>query len=109
MFEKSDQRFLRALESQEELEKRLKLLRLDRKVRVIFCACGSVGAIVMLIISSRLAQGMDPEVSIYLMLPSVMLLFFPLIFLIQACHTNLQICTLLLFKKLNETRLPPVD
>jgi hypothetical protein len=100
MFENSDQRFLRALESQKELEKRLKLLRLNRKVRVIFCACGFVGAIVMLIISSRIAQGMGQEVSIYVMLPSVMLLFFPLIFLIQVCHTHSQIRTLLVFQKL---------
>lgn len=102
MFEKSDQRFLRALESHEELEKRLKLLRLDRKIRVILLACSFVGAIVMSGMGSRLAQGMDPAVSIFVMLPAVMLLFFPLIFLIQACHTNSQIHTLLAFKKLRE-------
>jgi hypothetical protein len=101
MFEKSDQDFLRVLDSQEEFEKRLKLLFLDRKIRVISTACGFFVSIVGIIISGRLTQGEYSEVTIYIMLPSVMLVVFPFTFFIQACHTNSQIKTLLVFQKLN--------
>ena len=100
MLEQSDQKFLGVLDSQAEFKKRLKLLVLDRKIRVVYASITTVGAIVMLFIGSRLAQEMDPGVSIYVLLLSVMLLFFPLIFFIQACHTNSQIRTLLVFQKL---------
>lgn len=93
MFEKSDQRFLQALDSPEEFEKRLKKLRFGRKILTVYTLSATVASVVMLFVGKDIASGF-PEMSF----------FFPIIFGIKVTGIHSEIRTLLVFKKLGGSR-----
>ena len=101
MFEKNDRKFLQVLESPEAFEKLLKQLRLARKSTAIRCAFSLVSFLVVLWMSNHLALKTSPELYGLILMPTVMLFFFPLIFLIKAYSAHAEIRTLLVFQKLS--------
>ena len=102
MFEKSDQRFLRALESPEELEKLLKKLRLTRRWFAISTAFSLLAAIVLFILFQRLAADLPPGADAPLLILPVMLMFFPVLNTMKALSLHGEIHTLLAFQKLKD-------
>ena len=100
MFEKRDQRFLRALETAEEFEKLLKQLRFGRRLYSISTAFSFLGFVVILLISLHMGGDIPPGAISLIMLMPVMLLFFPVLFLIKAISLNGEIRTLLVFQRL---------
>ena len=101
MFEQSDQRFLQSLEKPAEFEKLLKQLRLGRKIMTIYTVTSYVAFLVMLAVNEHFGMEMRPEVHYLFSLMSMMLFSFPLVFLINVCHTNSQIKSLLIYQKLS--------
>jgi hypothetical protein len=107
MFEKSDQRFLRALESPREFETLLKKLRLGRRWFAISAAFSLLTAIVLFLFFQRLAIDLPQGAGAPLLILPVMLLFVPVLNAMKALSLHGEIRTLLVFNKLNQTDCPP--
>jgi uncharacterized membrane protein len=99
MFEKSDQKFLRALESPEEFEKLLKKLRQGRRWLAFSTAFSLLAAIVLFIIVQPLVTSLPQGGGAPLLILPVMLLFLPALSAMKALSVHGEIHALLIFKK----------
>jgi|GEM_PF-5938979 len=100
MFAKSDQKFLRALDSPGEFEKLLKKMRLGRRWFAISTAFSLLAVIVLFILVQPLATNLPPGAGAPLLILPVMLLFFPVLNAMKALSLHGEIRTLLAFQKL---------
>lgn len=100
MFEKSDQRFLRALELSEEFDKRLAKLKKTRKQSMIVAIIGVVLFFVFFFISFNLAQRCPGISQTMVLLGSFTYLLNPLMLTIKAHHVHSEIRALMVFQKL---------
>ncbi len=104
MFEKSDQKFLRALESPEELEKLLKKLRRGRRWSAFFTAFFLLAVVVLFILIQPLVTSLPQGAGAPLLILPVMLLFCPMLYAMKALSLHGEIRTLLIFKKLRDNK-----
>ena len=104
MFEKCDQKFERALESADHLEKLLKKLRRGRWWFTISTAFSLLAAVVLFILVQPLVKDLPPGTSAPLLILPMMLLFFPVLNAMKALSLHGEIRTLLVFKKLRDDK-----
>ncbi len=104
MFEKSDQRFLQALESDEELEKLLKKLRTGRCWLTVSAAVSLVATLVLFIMAQKIVADLPQGVGGELRILPIMLLFFPVLNAMKSLSLHGEIRTLLVFKKLRDDK-----
>lgn len=100
MFEKSDQKFLGALESHEEFKKLLAKLTKTRKQSAVVAVIGFVLFLVFFWMSFDLAKRCPGMSQTIVLLAPFAFLLTPLLQTIKACSTHTQIRTLLVFQKL---------
>ena len=100
MFEKSDQRFLRALEFPEEFEKRLARLKKMRKQAVIVAIIGCSLFFVFFVITFKLAQRCQGASQTMVLLGPFVYLLNPLMLTIKAHYLNSEIRALMVFQNL---------
>lgn len=104
MFQKSDQKFVGALESPEVLEQLLQKLRRGRRWLTISTAFSLLAAIMLFILVQPLATDLPPGAGAPLLILPMMLLFFPVLNAMKALSLHGEIRTLLVFKKLRDDR-----
>jgi hypothetical protein len=100
MFEKSDQRFLRALESEEEFENRLAKLKKARKQAVIVAIIGGALFFVFMVMSFNLAQRCNGVSQTLILFGPFVYLLNPLMLTIKAHYFHSEIRALMVFQKL---------
>lgn len=104
MFENSDQKFLRALESPEEVEKLFAKLKRARRQSVICAVCGLAAFFVFFHMSINLAQRISGVAQTIILFGPFAYLLTPLMITIKAYNIQSQIRILIVFKKLRDDR-----